>query len=662
MFLIERDYAWHLERFNMYKYIIALLIGCLMIPMLGFSAITIPTVILSKKTDKNNNKKMITHSQTLTITIPEQNKNTQTVSSFIQHNTAIPIDYTTGTGSHPLIHLRGFGDNAANNSLILINGQPIENADTGIPNLNFLSLNNLQAIQINESSQSILYGDQAVGGVINLVTQTPTKKSTIVNFGYGSFNQYHLNGMLTNHYKKLHYSASAGYFSSDHYRDHNKERDKRANLSLHYLNSTTTANLEYYALDQYLELPGTLTKTQLDQNRRQAKNNLDYSDEMNNLFLGNVTWQLNPLWQGNLMSSFLFENGRGHLSLGTLGYRYTNHRNNFFIQPSVKGMMNIMNITIFPIIGIVGKNAHYHFSNAYGSDDKQQQYATFGQIKIPILKPFDFVAGLRWATSHNHLKKSDTDQCETDHATVSSLELDYHFNTDWLAYIRRSGTYRFPKVDEETRTLNNQSLKTQTGASYETGISFHHHDDIFHIGLYQLDLKNEIMYVPMVNTPYGLGYNENLDKTRRRGIIAHYAKNILTNWNISLGAQYVYARFRSGIYKNNVIPNVPNYSAFMAQEFIFHQHWHFGFDLHYIGPQYPDNDVGNQDRIKGYPLLNANVAYVYKILTLSLQLNNLTNYQYNEFTIMSYDNSGNPELYYYPAPGINGSINLTLRF
>ncbi|MFM6010466.1 MAG: TonB-dependent receptor plug domain-containing protein [Dolichospermum sp.] len=76
--------------------------------------------------------------------------------------------------------------------LILLDGRPINNAGSGGFDLSEFTTNNIQRIEVLPGGGSTLYGSDAIGGVINIITRRPTEKITTeakVNFGAYGLNQ-----------------------------------------------------------------------------------------------------------------------------------------------------------------------------------------------------------------------------------------------------------------------------------------------------------------------------------------------------------------------------------------------------------------------------------------------------------------------------------------
>jgi vitamin B12 transporter len=72
--------------------------------------------------------------------------------------------------------------------LILLDGRPINNAGSGGFDLSEFTTNNIQRIEVLPGGGSTLYGSDAIGGVINIITRRPTEKiTTEAKFNIGAY-------------------------------------------------------------------------------------------------------------------------------------------------------------------------------------------------------------------------------------------------------------------------------------------------------------------------------------------------------------------------------------------------------------------------------------------------------------------------------------------
>jgi outer membrane receptor for ferrienterochelin and colicins len=61
-------------------------------------------------------------------------------------------------------------------TLILIDGVPLVGRSAGTLDLSRVTVNNIKQIEIVKGASSSLYGSEALGGVINIITETPKNK------------------------------------------------------------------------------------------------------------------------------------------------------------------------------------------------------------------------------------------------------------------------------------------------------------------------------------------------------------------------------------------------------------------------------------------------------------------------------------------------------
>ncbi|MFY0253375.1 TonB-dependent receptor plug domain-containing protein [Chitinophaga sp. 30R24] len=115
----------------------------------------------------------------------EQNSG-QTIASLLNRQTGLIINGTENNrGTFPNIYMRG----AANgNTLLLIDGIPVNDASqiNNTFDLNFITPDQVERIEILRGSQSTLYGSNAVAGVINIITRKTGDKQ----FGIGASASY----------------------------------------------------------------------------------------------------------------------------------------------------------------------------------------------------------------------------------------------------------------------------------------------------------------------------------------------------------------------------------------------------------------------------------------------------------------------------------------
>ncbi len=120
-----------------------------------------------------------------------------------------------GIGGIKSISLRG---SSAEQVLVLMDGQRLNNAQNGQVDFGTLSTEGIEKIEIIRGGSSALYGADAVGGVVNIITKKDhqaTGMTGSINYMRGSFNSQSMAASANFHYGQINGSAGYKHLSSD---------------------------------------------------------------------------------------------------------------------------------------------------------------------------------------------------------------------------------------------------------------------------------------------------------------------------------------------------------------------------------------------------------------------------------------------------------------
>lgn len=79
----------------------------------------------------------------------------------------------------PTVLMRGFSN--ASSVLVLLDGQPLNDAYSGVVPWSVVPMDRIERIEVVKGPGSTLYGSSAMGGVINIITKTPKKSEASVS-------------------------------------------------------------------------------------------------------------------------------------------------------------------------------------------------------------------------------------------------------------------------------------------------------------------------------------------------------------------------------------------------------------------------------------------------------------------------------------------------
>ncbi len=114
-------------------------------------------------------------------------------------------------------------------TLLLIDGIPIRNPYNGTFNLDIIPLSSIQRIELLKGANSVLYGSNAINGVINIIT-VKSETEEMLRTRYGSFNTLHSEISMAHDFTKGSLRLFADRTSSDEatysiYDEDNRSRD-----------------------------------------------------------------------------------------------------------------------------------------------------------------------------------------------------------------------------------------------------------------------------------------------------------------------------------------------------------------------------------------------------------------------------------------------------
>ena len=180
--------------------------------------------------------------------------------------------------------------------------------------------------------------------------------------------------------------------------------------------------------------------------------------------------------------------------------------------------------------------------------------------------------------------------------------------------------------------------------------------------VYRLDLDNEIDFNPTLGF---FGTNDNLDPTRRNGVILEGRWQL--NPKLGLSGQYgwVDAQFDSGPFAGNAVPLVAEHSLRIAADYDLSHGWRlFGEAIH-LSDRYAGSDYANGlPKVDAYTLLNLQVRRAWGPWQVALRIDNLTDQEYSESAFVGYNPTlfWAPDTAYYPAPERRAALEVAYRW
>jgi outer membrane receptor protein involved in Fe transport len=195
----------------------------------------------------------------------------KTVADALQYVPGMLVIQGDGLGLAPRLVVRGFyGGGETDYATVLIDGVPATQLATGAVNWDLVPLQAIESIEVIRGGASPLYGDAAVGGVVNLITRRnqPVGRWSL---GGGEFGQAQGSGALGGSLGTHHASVFGDVRRSTGYRAHERRDGGSIGASIGLRESATSA-LTLSTLNHFRSFnePGPLADSSLARDDRAA--------------------------------------------------------------------------------------------------------------------------------------------------------------------------------------------------------------------------------------------------------------------------------------------------------------------------------------------------------------------------------------------------------
>lgn len=407
----------------------------------------------------------------------------QDLGEILRFATGIDVARLGGFGGQTSIFTRG---TESNHTLVLIDGVRINSATSSQANIQHLTLSDIERIEIVKGAMSSLYGSDAIGGVINIITKTAAKTETRANITGGTDSL--VSGGLTQTIKQGSFGAfiNANAIYTDGYaiiENNPRERgyqnqgaDVKADYDLGFSKvslslRTNTGTTEYVDFGSFVSQ--------------------DFENQLLNFVAdGDISSTLNSKIRISQMSDNIDQNNSS--AIAHTKQQQADWQNTFAMSP---------NITL--VGGITQTNTQAQYNNGYGTvyDKEQdnlafylQQQSIFGQISTQL-----------------SLRHEDYDSFGT-HQT-GNIGLGFAINSNNHLYANYGTAFKAPDLNDLYGYGGNINLKPEDSRSIEIGSKHTFGQVSFNSAFYQSDIDNLINCIGAYPCT-----NINIDKAAIEGI------------------------------------------------------------------------------------------------------------------------------------------------
>ena len=574
------------------------------------------------------------------------------------------IDVHTMNGNPILtsIAMRGFGDNAFGRVKVVLDGEELNNVDMNAPNLTRIPLAGVERVEVVHGPSPVLYGDGAIGGVVNVSTDVRDfEERTRVAGRAGSQDTYGASastrgGSETN---GVIYNASYDYLQSEGYRRRSAYDIHTANAGVRKIfGNGSTVGVKANYQNAFYELPGSLTYREWKRSRKAAVNNDDWTRQWSYGFATDSKAKLADGQWLLLDANFSHQYRRAKMTAWGTDTEYGYY--NFALSPRY---LNENEVCGFGNKFTAGLDFRF---DGYGEQPRgggrrrfaRDRYAAFLHDEFEIAETLSLTAGARAERIGNrwvhYAGLADTRSGDV----MGDFELGIVFRpVDGLkTYAKGTRFHRSAFCDELSYTQNGRFLDPETGWSLDVGAEWKFLDEFkLDVNGYGMVMEDEIFFDPVL-APFGYNCNSPA-KTRRIGLDAGISWQREKVAEASLRYGLVKAGFDGGTYDGRDIPYVPRQRVRAEAGFWIFDDLEIKGGFSWTGSQYVSGDFANAyPKLAAYPLFDIGAHYSpswAKGWKASFAMDNILDRDYCD-----YAGTG----YYYPACGRSFLFTLSYEF
>lgn len=562
---------------------------------------------------------------------------------------------TSIEGAEPIFDLRGYGTTASRNTIILVDGIPLNNVQGSGSYTNQIPVNMIDKIEVIPSGGAVMYGDGAAGGVINIITKSPQDKKNYGSVGLEVGSWKTVKGSLNYGTKitdrLLMDIAYIGYRSegyrdkdqSEQYKKYDKDDKKEAIwLRGKYLlnNGSIEANYRHNKFNDYFS--GALKKEQFEKDPSMAGEYNGIAESKEDSYTLKYNQKIND------KVDFLIYGGYEKLKYyGDSSWITKYLVSQYFIKPQIK--YNYGDNSYIILGGDYKDGKSEDKLNTSAKDKTRESYAGYILNKTTV-GDWQFTQGYRRekikydsTVATYYGSKEYVNMKEDSKADSYELGVNYLYSDTGSIYLSYVNGFRSPTLYDMGVSYKSWggNFKIQSTKTYEFGIKDIYKNTYISSSIFFMTTNNEIFYDDVAKV------NKNFDgEVERRGAqlsLNHYFDKLTLREGIS----FIESEIKDGVNKNNEFPGVPKWTVNLGATYNFTEKLIGNIDMYYQSDAYGGDDFKNEGgKNNEYTTVDTNLTYKFNDgLEIYGGVKNLFDEEYcNSFT--QYD-------MYNPADGRN---------
>jgi len=578
-----------------------------------------------------------------------------TLYDYLAQQTSLNILSSYGNKATPSINLRGYGNETGyQNVVITVDGQRLNNIDQSSQLLGAIPLGNIERIEITKGSGSVLYGDGATAGSIQIYTKNKTGVTLSGSVGSNGQDNEYINAGISEKYFDL--SASIARDQNDGFSKKDSTGNKDASLSNAQnfkLRIKPTDNLK-------LILEGT-----------NSRNDFRYVNS-----LTAAEFKADP--RGNGGHIYTHQNIDSDLMRYGIEYNMTNglkiaanhyqeNKTSEYVAWYASGKydydyssndisLSYENDIISAITGYQSFDGNRKAgANAFGpaNTTTKNNEAFFLQTEyrpVWLIEDLTLSAGARYENIEHEYKSSlGATLKDSNHLNAWDIGINYHINPETSLFANYNNSFQAPDIDRffaqdyssypVVKTVFNGFINPAQVRTLNVGLNHSTPKNKLKLTAFYSNLDDEIYYNKVTDS------NTNLDKSHKYGL--EIQDNFILNSKLNASLIYNYTRAiidrQAEVFNNKNLPSTPKHTIVANINYQFYENANLNLNHNYRSAAYSIGNFTNDNgfKQKHYESTNMTVSYKFKNYNIFASVNNLFKHE-NSLAVVATDYSSWP--------------------
>jgi iron complex outermembrane recepter protein len=593
-----------------------------------------------------------------------ENSTSNNIPEVLSQIGGLNVRSTTGSPLNldATVDMGGFGATASSTTLILVDGQRLNPVDSGNINWESVPIDSIERIEILQGGASVQYGNGAVGGVINIITNGGAKNFNQASVTYGSYNTLINNAILRNKFDDTTIQLAANTSNTDGWRQNSAANAYSFDAKLtQALGSGDNVYADIFLNHSNAQTSGALLGQAGSGNPQSARARFIGSATVTDnsgiragfikAIHDRVTFDIDGIYSNkNMNQNYPYSSGYYGL--------YPNWQ--LAINPKIKANFGAWGATV---IGYDFNQASQSYSSGstFNNTSLQQNVSVLNQSVYLIARiPLRVIDGLEASGGFRHQTQNASTNDYSSGSTVSAsqkysanagdLAANYNYQPGQRIFIKWDQSYRFPNTDEfwgfDPNTwapVFNGILRPQITQTYSAGGDWNINKTHISASVFQSITQNEIRFDP--ETSVNLNSSGNINRT---GFVFDASSNVMKNLTFAGGGKLQKSTFATGSYTGAGVGLSPDLLFNARAQYMFARQWNAGLVVNYVGSQNYDASpsvINSLAKMPSYIAADAYINYSIDYWDMRFTVKNIGGSTYA--TSGGYSSSSG--YYYYPS-------------